>query len=246
VSSDWWSNAMTITNTTNIQIGGWETLAALKGGEQVAVTPKKPVYGKKPVTAQNPYLAAQELRTTLFNLTKNGTVAGGLTQQQQRDLSTYLRSAQATLASLQLRQPGLFDAARARKAAATVRLLEEQAMFVDQLVQRLANMESYLTTVPVGKAAGSAQLNRLYELSQALPTQDDIPKTAAENTLRAIIALLRNHHWPGVENVTQERKEVGDGTEQEVLAKLAAAVGEPVGIGPDPGSGVDPDADEDE
>lgn len=114
--------------------------------------------------------------------------------------------------------------------AATVALI---GMDAGQSIKRLGNTRVVLEQIKdnggsLGAGGDSSTLKKLFKLSQSLATVDDIPKTPAENTLRAICALLRHHKWPGSEDLDQkiEKEEVIDSaTISEELHEIAAEVG---------------------
>lgn len=117
---------------------------------------------------------------------------------------------------------------------------------------------SYLDSLPSKQPKqqpgqlGRDELERAYGLAQMLQTQPDLPVTPAENTLRAIIALLRNHKWPQMDGVTQKGEVMSDGKGlEEALAEVAAQAGtfEPVGLvgyDDEDGSSDENESDEDE
>jgi hypothetical protein len=80
----------------------------------------------------------------------------------------------------------------ARKTTALIEVLKKEKN-AQRIVARLPELETYLRSEREAPPLDYVAIQRLYELSQHLPTQPNLPgATKAENTLRAIQALLKN------------------------------------------------------
>lgn len=204
-----------------------------------------PLVGKKPVTTMDPIQAAQQLRIILHSLTVIAEGGGEDDGEDHYDedgelidppenptpqpwIDEYTRDCILSYGSIRQRENINFlkDPLTAVEIALKERKTKPGLEALTRVRSRLQSMEKNadscrgyiesMNTQPIGGLELNAErLRKAYELAQCLPTEKDIPTDPAENTLRAIVALLRHHNWPGVEGITQPgMKEVtSDGTQ---------------------------------
>jgi len=205
-----------------------------------------------PVTTTDRYTAAKALRTELHNLILNGTSPAGtrMTSHERQYLEEYLGRIEvrinAIVDHLHVVQQQLREGKRKDPQTQVTRvlmLLDNVRTNRNYIAERIGSYKA-----PSSSPSGD-MLHRLYGYAQCLPTVEDIPETDAENILRAICALLRNHRWPGAETLTQKATEGGESNGQDVeqvLTEIAGQLGSPVPVGAAPGQTYDEGTDDED
>lgn len=179
--------------------------------------------GEKAPPQVNPFEAAKQLRVLtrgarddLKMFVDAGGEAGGVMQRDRaRRARRYRDSGAAYDQNIKDDIVAVREAAATRRvsdvtsALATLdyRLAEQRAKYHDMW----AYCETIFRRIEGGGEAGEGgpvnvktalnTLNKIVNLVQVLPTSDDLPKSSAETTLRAMVAILRHSGVPGTENL---------------------------------------------
>jgi len=201
-----------------------------------------------PVTSKyDRYTAAKRLRQTLYAMYSGGASIPKtqMSPQSKEMYCSYTDHIESRLDRIDESLFALEADVKARKVKDPINKIGVIRSNLRSVRMQNASLKLRVGETPLVNNSGlQDQLHQLYELAQCLPTVSDIPETDAENTLRAIIALLRNHRWPGSENLTQNPEGGETNGQAEILSDLAGKLGAAVPVGDPVGSTYD-DGDED-